>query len=129
MHTAQSHRAAYFERCSKFHCIYLQCPLTPNLTYDQITCNFRKLIKIEVCVLASLYFNLRCSITDRCQMKWFFISVCVEFPSELKQETFIHGEISIRPKLGFRFHQRQNSQSWLLLGNQKVDPCNTLPKT
>ena len=160
-------------------CIYLQCPLTLNLTYDQIFCDFQKLIflttlwqppddyqmtacqlsdncptitwqldefpllcnewqfeisciewltKIKVFVLASLYFNLRCQIIDSCQMKWFLHSVHIEFPSELKQKTFIHGEISIRTKLGFHFHRHQKSQSLLLLGSQKVGPCNTLPK-
>ena len=61
-------------------------------------------------------------------MKRFFISVFVEFSSAVTQKIFIHGEISIQPKLGFHFHQRQKSQSRLLLGNQKVDPCSMLPK-
>ena len=52
----------------------------------------------------------------------------VEFPSELKQKTFIHGEFSIQTKLGFHFHRHQKSQSQLPLGSQKVGPCNTLPK-
>ena len=87
----------------------------------------QSLTKLEVFVFTSVYFNLRCSITDRCQIKLFSNSVHIEFPSALKQKTFIHGEFSIPTKLGLRCDQHQKRHSRLLLGNQKVDPRSTLP--
>ena len=79
-------------------------------------------------LLASLYFNIRCWITDRCQMKWFFNSVYIEFPSALGEKSFIHGEISIHSKQGFHFHRHRSSQSHLLVGKRMVECCNIFPE-
>ena len=113
--------------------LYLSCPSTilaqmkkplNVLTHDQITCDFRKW---------TVEYNFFClqvfiSILDVKLQKKIFNSVYIEFPSGSKQPAFIHGEISIRTKLGFHFHQHQNSQSWLLLGSWKVGPRNKFPK-
>ena len=42
--------------------------------------------KIKLFLLASLYFNLKRLITDRCQIKLFSNSVHIEFPPALKKK-------------------------------------------
>ena len=49
------------------------------LTHYQITCDLTKWTRVQLFLVASLYFNLKCQITDICQMKQFLIRFTLNF--------------------------------------------------